>query len=153
MPSLPVSIDAKTSADFSRLPAQLREAAEAGLRREISKAVGRATRSLERDVRRSAVRTLPREGGLGTEVSRSRITRSQRSAGEVVTVTLKASHRYDIAGMDRGRLRHPLFGNRRYWYSQRVRPRWWSDPTRGSGPVVRAALDDAMTAVARNIDR
>lgn len=153
MPRLSVSLDTKTSSDFRTLPARLREAAEAGLRREITKAVTRTLRPIETDVRRSAVRTLPRRGGLGAEVSRSRITRSQRSTGDVVTVEISASHRYDIAAMNKGRVNHPLYGNRRHWYSQRVRPRWWSDPTRRSGPRVRAALNDAMTTVARDIDR
>lgn len=152
MPSLPVSIDVKTSADFQGLPRRLREAAEAGLRREVSKALTRAVRGVERDVRRSAVRILPREGGLGTEVSQARITQSQRFAGQAVLVEITASHEYDLAGIDRGRLRHPLYGNRRHWFTQRVKPRWWSDPTSKSGPKIRAALDDAMTAIARRID-
>lgn len=32
----------------------------------------------------------------------------------------------DLQSLDRGRLRHPLFGNRGHWYDQPVRRGWWT---------------------------
>ena len=54
----------------------------------------------------------------------------------------------DVASLNRGRLRHPLFGNRKHWYDQAVKPGFWDDAMkRGEGETRRlvvAALDAAI---------
>ncbi len=32
----------------------------------------------------------------------------------------------DLRSLDRGRLRHPLFGNREHWYNESVPRGWWT---------------------------
>jgi hypothetical protein len=62
----------------------------------------------------------------------------------------------DLASLNRGRLRHPLFGMRGHWFDQTVRRDWWTDPLMEASPLVRreleAALDDAADELVRRID-
>lgn len=53
----------------------------------------------------------------------------------------------DLWSLDRGRLRHPLFGNRRHWYQQSVKPGWWSQS------LQRAADDEVKREILQALDR
>jgi hypothetical protein len=48
-----------------------------------------------------------------------------------VTALPRPGKKIDLQSLDRGRLRHPLFGNRRYWYMQAVRPGWFTSAVEG----------------------
>ena len=45
-----------------------------------------------------------------------------------------------LEALDRGELRHPLYGNRKYWFSQSVRPGFWSRPIEDRAPQIRDAV-------------
>ena len=57
----------------------------------------------------------------------------------------------DVASLDRGRLRHPLFRNRRYWYQQAVPPGWFTKPIEDNADTFRDELLAAVDAVERQI--
>jgi hypothetical protein len=109
------------------LAARLDAAGDGRLRRSLRDAIKDANRDVPSRLRASAIATLPKRGGLAGEVARSRIRTYELTAGASVGVTIRASHRYDIEGMDKGATVHPLFGNKRHWYWQRVRGGWFSD--------------------------
>ncbi len=102
-------------------------------RREVVNEIRRELRkplpALRADFRANALGTLPARGGLGGWVAASRISirfkDSGRSAGVYIKVSKKAGDG-DKADLDRldtaGRVRHPLYGNRRYWFGQTVPP-------------------------------
>lgn len=59
----------------------------------------------------------------------------------------------DLASLNRGRLRHPLYGNREHWYDQHVKPEFWDRAMRKGEDDVRkevlAALDSVADMLAR----
>ena len=60
----------------------------------------------------------------------------------------------DLDAYDRGQFRKPLFGNRHYWYPQKIRPGWWTDTlTRASDQKVKAKIVDEMSKVLDQIAR
>ncbi len=77
-------------------------------------------------VRANAISMLPARGGLGSWVAKSKATikfrDTGRSAGFKVKLSRKTSKdRAELEALDEsGRVRHPLYGNRAYWYGQQV---------------------------------
>lgn len=137
---------------FQTLAKRLKTAGRADLRRELYQGINRAMRPARAAVRASALATLPSRGGLATRVANSKYRVSRRTTGSSVGIKLIATNRYDIGKMDRGRLTHPLFGNRRYWYEQAVRPGWWSQPVRALAPDARREIITAMNNIKEKIE-
>lgn len=134
--------------DFIEFGRKLKKAGNGQLQREVNQGIVRAVRPLQAKVRASARETLPRRGGLAATISRSSMRTQRRASGIRFTTT----HRHDIRAMDRGRLRHPLFGNRERWYSQAVEPGWWSDPINASGQRVRAEIEVALINIRNQVE-
>ena len=56
----------------------------------------------------------------------------------------------DLRALDQGRLRHPLFGNRQFWYQQRVTKGWWTKHLEKA--ATKAVRTDVVQAVERVLD-
>jgi len=121
----------------------LKAAGDKGMRRELYRAVSAAGKPLVQAARQSASQSLPHSGGLAELVSSSKMRTQMRTGARTAGVRIVAtapnafskskapksfSRGIDLSAMDRGILRHPLFGYREFWYTQSVKPRWWSDP-------------------------
>lgn len=140
--------------DLVKLGRRLKEAGDKELRRELFKAMNRSTRPLKLAARSSAVATLPRRGGLNEWVAKNvRISSSNRLTGRNPGVRIRASRKgSDIAAMDRGRLRHPVFGNRKVWVSQSIRPGWFTAPMVAGVGVAKREIVAAVEDVARRLE-
>ncbi len=91
------------------------------LRRELREPVP----ELRAAVRENAKATLPARGGLGAWVAKANLTVRVKDAGRSAGIRLKLSRKStkdkaDLQRMDAGRIRHPLYGNRKHWYPQSV---------------------------------
>ena len=119
------------------LAARLRRAGDGRLQDRLRDAVKDANRDVPTKLRMSAVSHLPKRGGLAGQVARSKIRTRPLAAG----ISISASHRYDIAGMDKGLVVHPLFGNKRHWYAQAVPPGWFQSVVDGQREETRRAIE------------
>lgn len=122
---------------------------------ELRKGVAAAVRPLGEAVKAEIPATMP--GGYAPTLSRSvrnRVTSRASGANFGVSFTTWAagkSQRRKVSALNRGTLRHPLFGNRNRWYATRVRPGFWSRPVEdGKDAAVRGAVK-AMDQVAAKI--
>lgn len=65
----------------------------------------------------------------------------------------KRSPTMDIASLNRGRVRHPLFGNRKVWFDEAVRPGFIDQAVDRTRPKVHAevlkAIDHTLSKVTR----
>lgn len=151
MPPVSVSMQVKGAKQFGDLVAALKEAGRNGLKSELYKGLGRATKPLKHSVQQSARRRLPRRGGLAERVADSRITVKKTTAGNKVGVRVLGSNKMDIRSMDEGRLRWPVFPdstetrNEWAWRERRIRPGWWSEPI--GGEIARQARREVVGAV------
>ena len=68
-----------------------------------------------------------------------------------VGVKIVAANAYGIAAMNRGRLRHPVFGNTDVWVTQAVEPGWFDEPLQDSAPDIRRAITQALDTEARKL--
>lgn len=137
--------------ELAAVARRLKEAGNKDLRREMMRGLQRAARPA-RDAAKEAARVeLPSAGGLNDRVAGSKFTIKTRTSGKAVGVSIVGKGDLDLPALDRGRLRHPLFGNRRHWYTQMVRPRWFTEAMEKQAPQVRRELVDAVAAIARRL--
>lgn len=146
-----MEIRVRGAEQYRDLARRLRGAANRGLRREMSTAIRRATNPLRKALRRSARSLLPRTGGLGQTISRSSMRIQRRTAGATVGIRMVTTSPHDIKAIDQGRVRHPLYGNRRHWYLQDVPPGWWATPTDETQDTTREELLAALDRVREQI--
>jgi len=136
-------------AHVSRL---LREVGDKELRRDLYRGLNRATSPLKRAVKERARATLPSRGGLAARVASSSIAVRTRG-GQHPGVRLVARGKANLDRLDRGVVRHPVFGNREVWVSQQVTPGWFTEPLQeGVAPVQRELLD-VLDDISRRLAR
>jgi hypothetical protein len=156
---LEVSING--AATLHRVAAQMRTEANKPLAREMGKAIAKATEPVKVEIKAEAERVMPSEGGYRSLLTKSlRWRMSRRSAGQTAQVILATyadgtSERRDIVALERGSLRHPIWGrSRRIKVGNRagtIIPNGWAVTTIRSGFHERgtaSAMDAAQAALA-----
>lgn len=133
---------------FQQLATALRKVGDRELKRELMAGLQRGTKSTRARIKASLGSTLPSRGGLADVMARSRISTRSRAGGRNPGVRIEAKAPHDLRGMDKGRLRHPVFGNKSAWKSQRIESGVFSDPIREDLPQIRDELYRAMVRVA-----
>lgn len=91
------------------------------MQRELYRELNRATKPLREAMRDEIPNALPRRGGLAAYAQqRTSFTTSARKGGQFVGVSIRARGRkgMDARMLEQGRVRHPVFGNRRVWVEQ-----------------------------------
>ena len=148
-----------TGADeFADLSRALKAAGDKGMQRELAKAMNRVTKPLTLGVKASVADYVPSAYAAVLAPSLRVTTRRSASArGAGVRLTAKAStgrgKPRELSRLDAGVLRHPGWGNRRFWYSQPVRPGFYTRELEQGAPRVRRELVEAIRTVAAQIDR
>lgn len=142
-----------TGADeFATLARRLKEAGAKDLRRELYAGINRAVRPLTADVKNTLEEDLP---GRYADIVRAdfRVKTRRRGAGANPAIFLIGqAGNHDVRSLDRGRLRHPLFGNRRHWYNQQIPLGFWSQTLTRGAPRVRQELVEAIRKVAAKVE-
>ena len=126
----------------------LRSVDDKALVKEFYAGINRSTKPLIPAVRKSALSTLPSSGGLAKRIAGSSITTQRRMSGRTAGVRLVATNGYDIGSINRGRVRHLVFGHKP-WKNQAVRPNFWDRPMEDGAPAVEQALLRVMDEVSR----
>ena len=129
-----VTIPPGDLAKLQRVAVAVKDSGSKDLRRELEKGLRRSVRTMPKTFRAGALGWLPHRGGLAYEIGADLRFRSSvnvnpgrmrlRITGSARGPSGKAR---DLYKMNQGRLRHPVFGNRRVWVMQAIRPRWWDD--------------------------
>lgn len=148
-----MALEVRGAEDWRRLARGLK-AADAPIRRSIRKGLRDVAKPLGVDMRDAGAAAMPRRGGLSARVARSTVslrTAGGLGAGARVEVALRTKEGYDLGGMDRGLIRHPVFDTGA-WVAQTVPARAFSDAFDRGAPKVRAALireiDKALDEIA-----
>jgi len=140
------------AATLHKVAAQFRAQANKDLSRDLSNALSKAIEPVKTAIKASAEETMPREGGYNPTFSRAlkfRTNRNTRGSDGSVTLSTYAegkTDRRDIRALERGDLRHPLFGHRkRAWYTTPIRAGFHR---RGTDK----ALDEAQKEISKVAD-
>lgn len=148
------------------LQRRLRAAGHENLRRSMQRRIRRAAEPLRDDLQdairhldiTSPGRAVPGGPSPTTRPLRATIAsairisvRTTRGAGARVWVDrgrLPADLRGGVpTQLNDGRLRHPVFGNRRRWANQFARPGWWTSTVRRNEPRMRAEVARVLNDV------
>lgn len=114
------------------------------VRKDTIDSLKRVTAPLTDVVQAEARTVLPQRGGLADVVAQTKVTTKIRLSGRQAGIKLVGRGRVSVDRIDRGDLRHPLFGNRSYWFNQSVRPGWWSRPILEQADRVGRDLEQAI---------
>lgn len=132
---------------------QLRDAGRGDLRRELYRGLNRGVKGARQDVVAAMPGYMPSQyaGSLGSDF---KITTSARRGRQKQSIKLRGSSKKrsrHVRAVNRGELRHPLFGNRGFWYTTRVTPGFWVEPLNERQPEMRREIEQAMADVADKI--
>jgi len=139
------------------LSAELRAAGEEGkvFRRELLAGIRAAAAPAPQAVKASARSLLPKSGGLNEYVASSRIGVRTRLTGKAVGVRIAGSKGvHNLRRLDRGFVRHPVFGR---WVAgvddQEIPEGWFTKPLEKSEPKVRIAVLGVIANTRRALQR
>lgn len=144
-------IEIRGAEQLAALSKKLKAAGNRELQQELSHGILQAVKPVITAARESARSTLPRRGGLAARVANSSIRTMSPGGARFSGVRLQAKNQYSLGRLDRGINRHPVYGNRRVWVTQKVTPGWWTKPTKEAAPQARAQVEQAMQRVANKI--
>ena len=138
------------AAEFAEISRELRTAGDDDLRRELFDAIDHAAQPAAEDVRRRLPEYLPNPyaadlaGSMRINISKLTGTRPGVS---VVAPERVRGRRRRLVRLNAGTLAHPLFGNRRHWYEQAVKPLFFDQPIEDHAPQVRDGIEAALERV------
>lgn len=145
---------------------RLREVGNGGLQQELRRELRKPPKLLERAVKAEVPR-MPAGYERSLEASLRFRTSLLSGAATGVRVTMHGrgggGGDRDVRALDRGVLRHPVYGRRRRttrgrvfnnpWVVQAVRPGFWSDPARRVMRQVQDGMVEAIDRVAAKLAR
>lgn len=140
-------------AELYRLRTQLRKMGDTGLGKQIDRGMKRAVKPLGPEIVAEVPKAMP--SGYAPLLSKSmRFRLSSRTKRQSTTLTYKVfgdgkKERRDVPVLNRGRLRHPVFGKRRKaWVDQKVRSGFVDRPVDRLQPEMRREMQAVLKYVA-----
>jgi hypothetical protein len=134
--------------EFRRFQAKLKtldKDIQRAVRKEMNATIRAAAVPVTAALRDAARDSLPHTGGYGERVSDNPVKVSIGQRGVVVKF-----FGMDAKSAERGRLRHPVFGNRQVWVNQSIKPGWFTAGMHRQIPTFRLAI---MAAVERGLQQ
>lgn len=147
---MPVEVTVRGGDEIAHVARLLRSIDDKELRKDFHAALNRATKPLKAAAQNNAAATLPSRGGLAALVA-SGSWRTSAKTGRDAGVRIAVKGKADLDALDRGTLRHPVFGNRGTWVTQQVTPGWFSKPMEAGAPEVRKELLAAIDEIVRRL--
>jgi hypothetical protein len=131
----------------------LRDAGDRDLSRDMYRGLNRAQRRLKQDVVASIPRYMPTRYALLLRRDVKVVSRRRAGGHNPAIYLLATAKQRDIGSLNRGRLRHPLYGNRGRWFDTRIDPLWWDEPLFRDAPKVRVELERVLDDIADKVVR
>jgi hypothetical protein len=121
-------------------------------RRELFRGLNRAAKPLKQAVQESIPDYMPGRGGYAAALQRSHSPRTQiktggRDPGIRIISRTKGGVKRSVRKLEAGKLAHPLFGDREHWFTQDIRPGFFTEPMEGEADAVRDEMVDAIQDV------
>lgn len=141
--------------EFFLLAADCRGAARRDLAREVKGALGSSVKPATAAIKQAAMRTMPERGGYRRVLVPALKVQPQARSAFGLRLVISARGRSelrDVKALDRGQLRHPVFGKRRNpWVVTSIRPGFATDTFEKQADAIVARLGEALGAVANEI--
>lgn len=144
-----------TGADkFAAVAKALKQVGDKELQKELYSSINRATKPMRAEAKKSAEQNLPRSGGLNKRVARARMS-TRRRAGRNPGVKIVATGMSQLGLIDRGRVRHPVFGHRDRMVNQSIPQArdWFTKPMEDGAKDVRREIVKTLDDIAKKLAR
>jgi hypothetical protein len=144
--------------DVAKLSRDLKAAGNKDLPKEMRAAGKRIAKPAQEAIRQAALDTLPGGGGLNEWVgNRLKFSTLVRLSGKNVGIKIKTRHRgatglSDLGALNRGKARHPLYGNRDHWYLTEVPAGWVGKALNEMTDTAQEEFLAAVNEVARKFE-
>lgn len=138
---------------WAKAEAKLRKAAEHEALRGVRKAISKETLTARKRIRSAALEKLPHKGGLNkwAAVLPTALTR-QTADGFSVRIRMQRG-KHDFKDLDRGQIRHPVFGNRKTWVNETVNGGFFTREIEALKPELEHAVSEAFRKYAEEFNR
>jgi hypothetical protein len=149
-----VNVTVRTSGEqkLARVGNAIKASGDKDLDRALRRSMQRSVKPLKAAARYGARRTLPVRGGLAERVAAAKFGARVTTSGSRVGVRITGASADNLRRMDEeGIVRHPVFGNRRNWVNEPIKPGWFSDAEEGKAPEVRDNIDRELDALAARL--
>ena len=139
--------------DLGVLAKRLKEVGDKELKKELLRGIRLGTKGTHAKIRESALENLPSSGGLNALIAKSKISTKTRMSGRWTGINIKATDRHEVDAINRGFVRHPVYGNRTKWVTQPVTAGWFKAPIEADAPEIRDAIGQVMKDIATKLER
>ncbi len=119
-----LSMDGLSGVELRYVAGQLRKAAAKDLKDELRKAQRKALAPLQKEIKAEALAILPKRGHYNVVMSKAvkvSILGAGTSRLQARVYAVGKAEQRDVAQVNAGILRHPLFGKRKSWHTTRVK--------------------------------
>jgi hypothetical protein len=144
------------AAELRRVAAQMRAQGRKDLSRQMDRALFRATKPIQAEIRAEAERSLP-SGYAATLTASLAWRQSRRTGGNRARLVLRTfadgrARRRDIRALEKGLLRHPLYGEyEQPWYNTRFQGGFHDRGTRRAMERASAELGKVVREFAQKL--
>lgn len=147
-----VELQVEGAEQFLALSKALKHAGRGELRKELNRQLRVTAKPLIKETRAVARATLPQRGGLAAQVAREPQRVQVRTGRKTAGVRIVVGRKRGGARMsNRGRLRHPVFGNRERWVTQPVPAGWFDETLKGKERAVRKDVVAVLSTIAEQV--
>lgn len=145
------SVEVRGAEQLADLGKRLKDADATELRQDLRRNLRNAVKPAKPFVQESLRQGLPQRGGLAALMGKASVGARVRTEGSQVGVrVIVQKGKSVLSALDRGVLRHPVFG-RGKWVTQQVEPGLISKPMDRMKPLVRRSVLEAMEKTSRRI--
>lgn len=135
-------------ADLRKLGKQLRAAGDREIINTLRRELREGSKETRTAIKRSALETLPARGGLNRWAATTPgVSASLGGRSPSVRITQR-KRGHDIAAIDTGEIRHPLYGRRTTWVAQDITPGFFTKPVEHDADRLRRVVADRVNAAA-----
>lgn len=151
-------VELRDAGDIDALLKRIRQHGDAkAIRRELAAGLNRVSKPVREDMKESteAPPVLPTRNGLQALVARKQSVIANARGGKYagLRILVRGKKGADVASIQSGRLRHPVFG-RGAWVTQSegVKPRWMEESFDDQLPAVQKAMLQVIDEIARKVE-
>lgn len=149
-----VSLRTQGADDLDKIAARLREAGDRKLKNNVAASIRKAAKPMGSDILREAAEDMPQRGGFAARLAGRKFGVRSSLTGRSASVWLafKPGGK-GLAAIDKGDLRHPVYGHRKTWVSQRVPAGRLSAALQKQAPKMQRAVLDAANKTLDDVAR
>jgi hypothetical protein len=145
-------IEIQGAEKLSAVARELKRVGAKDLSKELYSALNRATKTMRAEAKKSADENLPKTGGLNKRVAKARLS-TRRRAGRNPGVRIVAKGLDQLDLIDKGKVRHPVYGHRDRWVMQPIPEAegWFTKPMEDGADDARKEILEALDSVAKKL--